>query len=121
MTVGISFSTPYIVIHNLSACYYIHDFKARINASGYSCTDNAVRFKIADKLYCSGGCAANSYHATGSITGVYEYGCELFRKRMECAIMIQVAQNQELAAQGIEVPIQLGSTCNACADGEVCE
>ena len=73
------------------------------------------------KLYCSGGCAANSYHATGSITGVYEYGCELFRKRMECAIMIQVAQNQELAAQGIEVPIQLGSTCNACADGEVCE
>ena len=58
---------------------------------------------------------------TGSITGVYEYGCELFRKRMECAIMIQVAQNQELAAQGIEVPIQLGSTCNACADGEACE
>ena len=73
------------------------------------------------KLYCSGGCAANSYHATGSITGVYEYGCELFRKRMECAIMIQVAQNQELAAQGIELPIQLGSTCNACADGEACE
>ena len=73
------------------------------------------------KLYCSGGCAANSYHATGNITGVYEYGCELFRKRMECAIMIQVAQNQELAAQGIEVPIQLGSTCNACADGEACE
>ena len=73
------------------------------------------------KLYCSGGCAANAYHATGSITGVYEYGCELFRKRMECAIMIQVAQNQELAAQGIEVPIQLGSTCNACADGEACE
>ncbi|MFR8409203.1 MAG: hypothetical protein ACLVA8_07105 [Faecalibacterium prausnitzii] len=28
---------------------------------------------------CSGGCAANAYHATGSITGVYEYGCELFR------------------------------------------
>ena len=28
---------------------------------------------------------------------------------------------QELAAQGIEVPIQLGSTCNACADGEACE
>ena len=73
------------------------------------------------KLYCSGGCAANSYHATGSITGVYEYGCELFKKRMECAIMIKVAENQELAAQGIEVPIELGSTCNACADGEACE
>ena len=73
------------------------------------------------KLYCSGGCAANAYHATGSITGVYEYGCELFKKRVECAIMIKVAENQELAAQGIEVPIELGGTCNACADGEACE
>ena len=60
-------------------------------------------------------------HTTGSITGVYEYGCELFKKRMECAIMIKVAENQELAAKGIEVPIELGSTCNACADGEACE
>lgn len=43
------------------------------------------------KLYCSGGCAANAYHATGSIRGVYAYGCELFKKRMECAIMMQAA------------------------------
>ena len=42
------------------------------------------------KLYCSGGCAANAYHATGSVKGVYKYGCELFRKRMECAIMVAV-------------------------------
>ena len=42
------------------------------------------------RLYCSGGCAANAYHATGSVTGVYEYGCKLFRKRMECAIMVAV-------------------------------
>ncbi|NLW65117.1 MAG: thioether cross-link-forming SCIFF peptide maturase [Clostridiales bacterium] len=47
------------------------------------------------KLYCSGGCAANAYHATGDITGTYEYGCELFRKRMECAIMIKVAESEE--------------------------
>ena len=45
------------------------------------------------KLYCSGGCAANAYHATGSIRGVYESGCELFRKRIECAIMIKVAED----------------------------
>ena len=45
------------------------------------------------KLFCSGGCAANAYHATGSITGVYEYGCKLFKKRMECAIMMQVAKS----------------------------
>ena len=44
------------------------------------------------KLYCSGGCAANAYHATGDIKGVYKYGCELFRKRMECAIMVAVAR-----------------------------
>ena len=44
------------------------------------------------KLYCSGGCAANAYHATGAITGVYQYGCELFRKRMECAIMLEAAK-----------------------------
>ena len=47
------------------------------------------------KLYCSGGCAANAYHASGSIRGIYEAGCELFRKRMECAIMLQAALAEE--------------------------
>ena len=44
------------------------------------------------RLYCSGGCAANAFHASGSIRGIYEPGCELFRKRMECAIMIKAAE-----------------------------
>ncbi len=44
------------------------------------------------RLYCSGGCAANAYHAAGSIRGVYDYGCRLFRKRMECAIMMKAAK-----------------------------
>ncbi len=47
------------------------------------------------KLYCSGGCAANAYHATGTIRGVYEPGCELFKKRIECAIMMKAAQDAE--------------------------
>ena len=47
------------------------------------------------KLYCSGGCAANAYHATGSVTGIYEYGCKLFRKRMECAIMVEAVKALE--------------------------
>ena len=47
------------------------------------------------KLYCSGGCAANAMHATGSIRGVYEPGCELFRKRIECAIMMKVAEEAD--------------------------
>ena len=50
------------------------------------------------KMYCSGGCAANAYHATGHVNGVYEYGCELFKKRMECAIMIQVAEAEDSEA-----------------------
>ena len=44
------------------------------------------------RLYCSGGCAANAYHATGSVTGIYEDGCKLFKKRMECAIMVAAAR-----------------------------
>jgi uncharacterized protein len=45
------------------------------------------------QFYCSGGCAANAYHATGSVLGIYEYGCRLFKKRLECAIMLQVARS----------------------------
>ena len=48
------------------------------------------------RLYCSGGCAANAYHATGSIRGVYKAGCELFRKRIECAIMMKAARETAL-------------------------
>ena len=47
------------------------------------------------KLYCSGGCAANAYHATGKITGIYESGCKLFRKRMECAIFLEAIKSIE--------------------------
>ena len=47
------------------------------------------------KLWCSGGCAANAFHASGSITGIYAPGCDLFRKRIECAIMLQAEQQLE--------------------------
>ena len=47
------------------------------------------------RLYCSGGCAANGYHATGSVRGVYKTGCELFKKRMECAIWAEAMKTQE--------------------------
>ena len=43
------------------------------------------------KMFCSGGCTANAFHSTGSLTGTYELGCELHRKRIECAIMLQAA------------------------------
>ena len=44
------------------------------------------------RYYCSGGCMANSQHFTGDIYGAYKVGCELQRKRIECAIMLKVAQ-----------------------------
>lgn len=45
------------------------------------------------RLYCAGGCAANALHATGSVRGIYEYGCKLFKKRLECAIMVEVTRS----------------------------
>ena len=50
------------------------------------------------RYYCSGGCAANSWNFHGRIDDVYEIGCELERKRVECAIMIKAA----LADAGVE-------------------
>ena len=47
------------------------------------------------KFYCSGGCAANAYNFTGDINGVYETGCQLQRKRVECAIMMKAAMSEE--------------------------
>ncbi len=47
------------------------------------------------KFYCSGGCAANAYNNSGDINGAYELGCELQRKRIECAIMIKAVLADE--------------------------
>ena len=72
------------------------------------CNDCWARF------YCSGGCAANALHATGDIHGTYEYGCKVFRKRMECALMMQVAQrlDPELAKNAV----QFESDCDGCGE-----
>lgn len=43
------------------------------------------------KFYCSGGCAANAYNFHGDINNVYDLGCVLQRKRVECAVMIKAA------------------------------
>ncbi|MCM1190879.1 MAG: thioether cross-link-forming SCIFF peptide maturase [Butyrivibrio sp.] len=47
------------------------------------------------KVYCSGGCAANSYNFHGNINDAYDIGCELQRKRIECAIMLKAAEMEE--------------------------
>lgn len=44
------------------------------------------------RFYCSGGCAANSFKFHGSINDSYDIGCELQKKRVECAIMLKAAE-----------------------------
>ena len=85
---GCGSGTEYMAVTPWGDLYPCHQAQAQFAACNVyahpECRDCWAR------LYCSGGCAANAYHATGSVTGVYEYGCKLFRKRMECAIMVAV-------------------------------
>lgn len=109
---GCGSGTEYMAVTpwgELFPCHqFVGDEKYRLGNIWDGVTNNDVRneFKLCNayarpecrdcwaKLYCSGGCAANSYHATGSITGVYDYGCKLFKKRIECAVMMQVEKFQ---------------------------
>ena len=59
------------------------------------------------KFYCSGGCNANNFQYEGDILKSHKVGCELEKKRLECAIMIKAA----LADYGVE---------NSACDGEDC-
>ena len=110
---GCGSGTEYMAVTPWGDLYPCHQF---VNDPAYllgnvwdGVTNTAVRddFKLCNayarpecqdcwaKLYCSGGCPANAYHASGTIRGIYEQGCRLFRKRMECAIMMQVARSEE--------------------------
>ncbi|MGI6738525.1 MAG: thioether cross-link-forming SCIFF peptide maturase [Christensenellales bacterium] len=41
------------------------------------------------KYFCAGGCAANNFEASGCISGIYAIGCEMFKKRIECALAVK--------------------------------
>ena len=47
------------------------------------------------KFYCGGGCAANAWNSSGKLDGDYEIGCELERKRVECAIALKAFGSEE--------------------------
>ena len=107
---GCGSGTEYMAVTPWGDLYPCHQFvgdeKFRLGSIYDGVTNTAIQQEFADcnvyareecrscwaRLYCSGGCAANAYHATGKITGIYKYGCELFKKRMECAIMVAVAR-----------------------------
>ncbi len=44
------------------------------------------------KFYCSGGCHANAWFFNQDILDPYEIGCIIEKKRLECAIYIQLRQ-----------------------------
>ena len=110
---GCGSGTEYLAVTPWGDLYPCHQFVGdeayRMGDIYTGVTNTALREKFASsnaytrpgcencwaKLYCAGGCAANAYHATGDIRGVYEYGCELFRKRIECAIMLKIALQGE--------------------------
>ena len=112
---GCGSGTEYMAVTPWGDLYPCHQFvgdeRYRLGDLWNGVTNEALRdeFKLCNvyarpdckdcwaRLYCSGGCAANALHATGDIHGVYEYGCEVFRKRMECAVMMQVAERLDPA------------------------
>ena len=106
---GCGSGTEYMAVTPWGDLYPCHQFvgdeKFRLGSVFEGVTNTETQREFADcnvyareecrncwaRLYCSGGCAANAYHATGSVRGVYKLGCELFKKRMECAIMLAVS------------------------------
>jgi len=107
---GCGSGTEYMAVTPWGDLYPCHQFvgdeKFRLGDIWTGVTNTAIQSEFAScnvyaheecrdcwaRLYCSGGCAANAYHATGSVTGVYEKGCRLFKKRMECAIMVAIVR-----------------------------
>ena len=77
------------VFHGVNRTDLVGEFKACNVYTKKECRNCFARY------YCSGGCAANAYNFTGDINGTYSIGCELQRKRVECAIMIQAALAEE--------------------------
>ncbi len=63
----------------------VDEFKCNNVYAKEKCRDCFARF------YCSGGCAANAFQFHGKILEAYDIGCELERKRVECALMMKAA------------------------------
>ena len=72
------------------------------------------------RLYCSGGCAANALHATGDIHGIYEYGCRVFRKRIECALMMKVAEALDPDLAKYHQDALLDENARECGEDDDC-
>lgn len=110
---GCGSGTEYLAVTPWGDLYPCHqfvgldDFKLGNVDEGITNRDVVDEFKLCNvyakpkcrdcfaRFYCSGGCAANSYNFHGNLTDAYDVGCELERKRVECAIMIKAALAEE--------------------------
>ncbi len=106
---GCGSGTEYLAVTPWGDLYPCHQFVGNEDFLMGNVDDGVVRTDLRDefkecnvyskdkcrkcfaKFYCSGGCAANSYNFHGNINDAYDLGCELMRKRVECAIMMKVA------------------------------
>lgn len=117
---GCGSGTEYLAVTPWGDLYPCHQFvgneKFLLGNVDEGITNTAVRdeFKLCNvyakescrncfaKFYCSGGCAANAYNFSGDINGAYEIGCELQKKRVECAIMLKVARAEREEHKDLE-------------------
>ena len=106
---GCGSGTEYLAVTPWGDFYPCHQFVGKEEFLMGNVDDGIVKPEIADefrscnvytkekckncfaKFYCSGGCMANSYNFHGTIHDAYDIGCEMQRKRVECAIMIKAA------------------------------
>lgn len=72
-----------------------HTFKCANVYSKPKCLDCWAKF------YCSGGCQANNFNFNGDIHKPYEIGCEMMKKRVECAIAIKIKLMEEKNSKNI--------------------
>lgn len=106
---GCGSGTEYLAVTPWGDLYPCHQFVGQEEFKMGTVEEGVTRPQIADefrscsvyskekcrkcfaKFYCSGGCMANSHHFHGTIHDTYDVGCEMERKRVECAIMIKAA------------------------------
>lgn len=110
---GCGSGTEYLAVTPWGDLYPCHQFVGQENFLMGNVDEGILRPEIGDdfrscnvyskdkcrrcfaKFYCSGGCMANAYNFHGTIHDAYEIGCEMQRKRVECAIMIKAALADE--------------------------
>lgn len=113
---GCGSGTEYLAVTPWGDLYPCHQFVGKPEFLMGNVTDGVVKTDIRDefklcnvyakdkcrecfaRFYCSGGCAANSYNFHGNINDTYDIGCELQKKRVECAIMLKAAEADDTIA-----------------------